>query len=88
MLICSCEKAFATPIKKVTDDLQDELIDFRNDSACKNIFESLSICKFWAKVCVSYPLISKECIKVLLPFSIMYLCEAGFFTLVQIKTKA
>ena len=71
-------KPFAIPIEKVTDNLQDELIDFRNDSACKDMFETLSICKFWAKVWVSYPLVGKECIKVLLPFSIMYLCQAGF----------
>ena len=79
---------FAIPIEKVTDDLQDELIDFRNESACKDMFETLSICKFWAKVYVSYPRVGKECIKVLMAFSIRYLCEAGFSTLVQIKTKA
>ena len=38
-------KPFAIPIE-VTDDLQDELIDFRNDSGCKDMFEILSICKF------------------------------------------
>ena len=81
-------KPFAILIEKVADDLQDELIDFRNESACKDMFETLSICKFWARVCVCYPRVGKECIKVLLPFSIMYLCEAGFSTLVQIKTKA
>ena len=32
-------KPFAMPIEKVT-----ELIDFRNDSACKDMFETLSIC--------------------------------------------
>ena len=34
-------KPLAIPIEKVTDDLQDELIDFRNDSACKEMFEIL-----------------------------------------------
>ena len=29
-------KPFAILIEEVTDDLQDELIDFRNDSACKD----------------------------------------------------
>ena len=82
-------KPFAIPIEKVTDGLQDELIEFRNDSACKDMFETLSICKFWARMCtISYPRIGKECIKVLLPFSITYLCEAGFCSSVQIKTKA
>ena len=80
-------KPFAILIEKVNDDLLDELIDFRNDSACKDMFETLWICEFWAKVFVSYPKMGKECIKVLLPFTITYLCEAGFSTLVQIKTK-
>ena len=81
-------KPFAMPIEKVTDDLQDELIDFRNDSTCKDMFETLSICEFWARVCVSYPRIGKECIKVLLPFSGTYLCKVGFSSLVARKTKA
>ena len=52
------------------------------------MFETLSICEFWANVCAFYQQIGKECIKVLLPFSITHLCEAGFSTLVQIKAKA
>ena len=81
-------KHFAMAIEKVTDDLQDELIDFRNDSTCKDMFATLSICEFWARVCFSYPRIGKECIKVLLPFSSTYLCEVEFFSLVAMKTKA
>ena len=84
----SDEKGFAIPIEKVTDDLPDELIDFRNDSACKDMFETLPIYEFWANVCVSYQQIGNECIKVLLPLSIKYLSESGFSTLVQIKAKA
>ena len=61
-------KPFAIPIEKVTDDLQDELIDFGNESVCKDVFETSSICKFWARLCVSYPRVGKECIKGLLPF--------------------
>ena len=48
-------KPFSIQIEKVTDDLQDGLIDFKNESACKDMFETLSICKFWAGVCVFYP---------------------------------
>ena len=52
------------------------------------MFPTLSVCEFWARVCLSYSRIGKECIKVLLIFSSTYLSEAGFSTLVQIKTKA
>ena len=81
-------KPLTIPIKKVIDDLQDELITFKNNSACKEMFETLSICEFWANVCASYQQIGKECIIELLPFSITYLCETGFPTLVQTKAKA
>ena len=81
-------KPLTIPIEKVTDNLQDELIDFRNDSACKEMFDTLSICEFWENASVSYQQIGKECIKMLLPFSITYLCEAEFSTLVQIEAKA
>ena len=47
-------KPFSIPVENVQNDLQDELIDLRNDSACKDMFDNLSICGFWARVCVSY----------------------------------
>ena len=81
-------KPFSIQIEKVRDDLQDELIDLRNDSGCKDMFENLSICEFWARVCVSYPCVAKVCMKVLLPFSSTYLCESGFSTLLHMKTKS
>ena len=62
-------KPFSIPGENVQNDLQDELIDLRNDSACKDMFDDLSICEFWARVCVSYLRVAKVCMKVLLPFS-------------------
>ena len=56
--------------------------------ACKDMFDNLSICEFWARVCISYPCVTKVCIKVLLPFNSTYLCESGFSTLLQMKTKS
>ena len=81
-------KPFSNQVEKVQDDLQDEFIDLRNDSACKDLFDNLSIYEFWARVRVSYPRVAKVCIKVFLPFSSTYLCESGFSTLLHIKTEA
>ena len=81
-------KPFSIPLEKVRDDLQDELIDLRNDSGCKDMFDSLSVCEFWARVCVSHLRVAKVCMKVLLPFSTTYLCESRFSTLLHMKTKA
>ena len=81
-------KPFSIPLETVRDDLQDELIDLRNDSGCKGMFDSLSVCEFWERVCVSYPRVAKICMKALLPFSTTHLCESGFSTLLHMKTKA
>ena len=61
-------RPFSVPVEKVQDDLQDELIDLRKDSACKDMFDQLSFCDFLTRVCVSYPRVAKVCIKVLLLF--------------------
>ena len=34
------------------------------------------------------PLLSEEALKILMPFSTIYLCKAGFFAAVVFKTKA
>ena len=72
---------------EVRDDLQDELIDLKNDSTCRDKFDTLSICKFWAKMCFFYQRVAKECITKVLPFSNIYLCEAGFSFLMQMTNK-
>ena len=64
-------KPFSIPVEKFREDLQGELIDLRNDSACKNMFDNLSICKFW----------------VLLSFSITYLCESRFLLCCTLRQK-
>ena len=65
-------KYFAVPVEEVRDDLQDKLIDRKNDSTCRDMFDASSICEFWAKMCTSYQRITKECITKLLPFSSTY----------------
>uniref|UniRef100_UPI00358E6478 zinc finger BED domain-containing protein 5-like n=1 Tax=Myxine glutinosa TaxID=7769 RepID=UPI00358E6478 len=79
---------FLVKVSDVQDDLQDEPIEFQNDSGCRDVFEASSIPEFWSKMMGSYPNIAKECLRKLLPFATTYLCESGFSTLVQLKTKA
>ena len=38
----------------VRDDLQDELTDLKNDSTCRVMLDTLSLCEFWAKMCTCY----------------------------------
>ena len=51
------------------DELQDQLIDLKNDSGCRDLFETLPLTEFWLSVASSYPEISKTVLKKLLPFT-------------------
>ena len=39
-------KALAVAVEKVQDDLQDELINYKNDFTGKDMFDTISICDF------------------------------------------
>ena len=69
-------KPFAVPVEEACDDLQDKL-DLKKDSTCKDMFDTLSICEFWAKMGAFYRCVAvcvtKECITKLLPFISTYL---------------
>ena len=70
-------KPLAVSLKEVCDDRKDELIDLKNDSTNGDMFDTLSICEFWAKMWISYPRVNEEFITKLFPFSSIYLCESG-----------
>ncbi|KAK4882713.1 hypothetical protein RN001_006032 [Aquatica leii] len=65
----------------------EELIDLSEDSSQKNSFNRKQLTKFWLSVAGNYPCLLDEAMKVLLPFTTSYLCEAGFSNMVNIKTK-
>ena len=73
--------------EKVKDELQDQLIDLKNDSSCRDLFEFLPVTKFWLSLASSHPQISKIALKKLLPFNSTWLCESTFSTLVLMKSK-
>ena len=75
-------------ISEISDDLQDELINMRNDSSARELFLEKSLSQFWVSMQLPYPKISRAALKIVVPFVSTYLCERGFSTLVQIKTKA
>ena len=75
-------------ISKISDDLQDELLNMRNDLCARELFLEKSLSQFWVSMQLSYPKISRVAFKIVVSFVSTYLCERGFSTLVQIKTKA
>ena len=46
---------FRVAIEQVDDEFQDEPIDLRNDTSCRDLFEDVSVVEFWIQVSSSYP---------------------------------
>ena len=72
--------------QKISDDLQDELLEIRNDSSGHDLlWKNLS--HFCVSMQWSYAKISMATFEIITPFVSTYLCKHVFFKLVQIKTK-
>ncbi|GFR04553.1 SCAN domain-containing protein 3 [Trichonephila clavata] len=69
------------------NQFQEQLIEIQSDEALRyNFYKNTeSLCAFWLKLKTEKPIIVKEALKVLLPFSTTYMCEAGFSALCVIK---
>jgi len=63
---------------------EDELIDLRNDSGAKCLFETKTICEFSLEVSDSCPNVGRKTLK---KFPITYFCESGFSTHFHVKTQ-
>lgn len=59
-------KAFKTDSGSLPEELQDEFVDYINDSIAENSFESLSLTKFWSTAASSFPTVAKKCVRSLL----------------------
>lgn len=66
---------------------EEEIISLSTDRSLKMEFTKLSNEQFWISVQDEYPSLSKKAIAILLQFATSYLCELGFSTLTNIKTK-
>ena len=75
-------------IATIPEEVQDELLELRNDSAGREIFMTKSLFQFWSSMLTSHPKLSTEALRVIGPFAFTYLCESGFSALMHIKSKA
>ena len=55
-----------------------EVIEMTSDTQLKTNFEEVPLDIFWGSLYEEYPEISKQSIKILLPFATTYRCESGF----------
>ena len=75
-------------IATIPEEVQDKLLELRNDSAGREIFMTKSLSQFWSFMLTSYPKLSTEALCVIVPFTSTYFCESGFSALMHIKSKA
>ena len=65
---------------------KEDLIDLKESRNMKMEFESMVLDNFWCIQLETYPKLAEKALAVL-PFSITYLCKAGFSSLVYLKNK-
>ena len=78
---------FIVNVHLLPDNMQEEFLELVNNSVAKDAFETLSLTKFWSKMSEIYPVVSEKVLNSLLMFPSTYLCEQGFSTLLNMKTK-
>jgi len=67
--------------------LLEELIDISSDTTWRARFSEVSLETFWCECGPEYHASHEAAVKVLIPFSTTYLCEAGFSAMTALKTK-
>jgi len=72
----------------IPDKIPDELLDLKNDSAARDLFEEKSPSPFRRVMLQSHSNLAAAALRVLLPFASTNLCKAGFSNPVYIKSKS
>ena len=71
-------------IATILEEVQDELLELRNDLVGREIFMTKSLSQFWSSMLTSCPKLSTEALRLIVPFASTYLCESGFSALMHI----
>ena len=83
--------SFKAKLESIADDdlCKDELIDLQCSMMLHSKFMSCNgdFSKFWCGLVEEFPMLIKHAFEVIIPFAMTYLCEAGFSSLLTIKTK-
>ncbi|KAG7162343.1 SCAN domain-containing protein 3-like 8, partial [Homarus americanus] len=70
----------------VPTKLQEEFCLLKHNSSAKDEFNFVSLSEFWVKMCPIYPGLGNNALRVLMQFSVTYLCESSFPSLLPIKS--
>ncbi|XP_077971296.1 protein FAM200A-like [Styela clava] len=88
ILLRLARNPFICEVEDVPQVIQEEFIELTNDSFAGDQFRTCDLEKFWVKMQRSYPRLGSNALKIIVPFSSIYLCECGFSALLTIKSKA
>jgi len=64
-----------------------QLIELSSDKGLESTFNSMNNSKFWIRMKSEYPDLHEIAMRLLLCFSITYLCETAFSAMTVLKTK-
>ena len=78
---------FIVEVRSLPGVVQEEFVEFVNDSTAKDAFETLPLIKFCSKMSAYYPSVCTIAVSGLLMFLSTYLCEQGFSALFFIKNR-
>ena len=78
---------FSVETADVNDEYLDEIIELQQSQVQQQLFRTTTLSTFWCHQIVSYPVIAKKALEILIPFVTTYLCEQSFSRMVDIKTK-
>ena len=79
---------FVCKVGDVPEVIKVEFIELTNDSFAKNEFHTCNLEEFSIKMQRCYPWLGIHALNILVPLSLIYLCECGFSALLTIKSKA
>nr|XP_045006431.1 zinc finger MYM-type protein 6 isoform X2 [Jaculus jaculus] len=66
---------------------EEKLVELSSELELQSAFKSMSVTQFWIHAKTSYPELHEKAMKVLLPFSTVYLCDAAFSALTESKQR-
>jgi hypothetical protein len=78
---------FIFDFDEIPEIAQEELIEMINETGIKSELSYFSETQFWFRRLLDYPALAKTVLKILLPLPTTHESEAGFSSLLQIKTK-
>ena len=78
---------FVCTANKLSVDMQGQLIELKSESKMKELLTSCSLSSFWVALMQEYTQLCDVALKIILPFTSTYLCEAGFSKMTALKTK-